>query len=114
MKFNYFLTAAIIGLWLIPLTGEKHALAQPNTIITDREYLAFNRTHQAIYLNRLIPGSRNLVSACASELSVDEIAAYLSEWMRANPLSLNRPANLAFSQALTARCRQLASQYFLS
>lgn len=106
MRHKLSLAAVITSTWLFSVTGVKHTLAQPNTIITGQEYLAFNQTHQVIFLRQLISGQRNLVSACAPDLTVEEIAAYLSQWLQKNPLNLNRPANLAFTQALTDRCQQ--------
>ena len=101
-------SALSIVLQLILAT--EATFAQPNTILTGQEYLAFNQTHQVIFISRLVGGQSRLVEACASDLTVEEIADYLGVWLRQNPLNLNRPANLAFTQSLTDRCRQIQEQ----
>ena len=105
-RLNRWLIGFGVSTWLLFVAGVNIVKAQPNTIITGQEYLAFNQTYKVIYLRRLIAGQQNLVSACAPDLTVEELATYLSQWLRQNPLNHNRPANLAFSQALTQRCKQ--------
>lgn len=106
MWYKFYLALILANTSLLLQTGVKQAVAQPNQIITGQQYLAFNQTHKVIYLRQLIAGQKNLVLACAPDLTIEEIAAYVSQWLQKNPLNLNRPANLAFTQAIKDRCQQ--------
>ncbi|QEY31987.1 hypothetical protein EVJ50_06790 [Synechococcus sp. RSCCF101] len=80
------------------------SFAQPAETITGQRFLAFNRSHQVIYLNELLRGQSTLVDACAPDLTREALAAYLEGWIQSNPISLSRPVNVSLQRALDQRC----------
>lgn len=94
------------GILLLFPFSFKSVKAQRNTVISGQEFLAFNQTHQVIFLRSLINSQRQLIEACASNLTEEELVNFLSQWLRNHPQNLSRPAHLAFTQALSDRCRE--------
>lgn len=97
-------SAALVGA-LILLAAAANAVAQQrDTRITGQDFLAQNETHKQIYVSGLMDGNHDLITHCGGNRTAQQIAEYLTRWLKDHPRYLTEPAHHAFTRAVTDLC----------
>jgi hypothetical protein len=74
--------------------------------ITSSLFLGYDENQQSTFVTRLMEGNGDLVSECAPNESAKQITKELVEFIRANPVYMQRPAHLPFTQMMLDKCNR--------